>query len=130
MARRRRSSGQRDDNTIANFVAAPSPVILRPVRVLSDDRRQFHPDDYFRPVFSPRVVDRDVVEYPRAKSRSGASGKRWSHFDVGTFGFRSPARVSLCVRRHRRREVLFALRKTGKGSRSPRRRNYWTDVKC
>lgn len=133
MARRGRSRRpeQRDDFSIANFVAVRSPVIVRPVRVLSDDRRGFHPDRYYRPLFSPVVRDRDVVEYPRHKRASVRASKAWSHFDVGAIGVRNPRSVSLCVRRHRRREVLFAKRKTGKGSRRrQRRRNYWSDVKC
>lgn len=36
--------------------------------------------------------------------------------------FRDPARTVVCIRRHERKRVLFALRKVGKGKRvSPRR---------
>jgi len=45
--------------------------------------------------------------------------------------FQKPKGVTLCVRRQRRRETLFALKRTGKGSRAPhRRRNEWSSVKC
>lgn len=136
MARRGRNRRleQRDDFSIANFVAVPSPVIYRPVSVLSDDRRAFHPDHAFRPVFSPIVRDRDVIErYSRVRRGEGPPPrplKEYGFGGVSRFGFRSPRQVSLCVRRHRRREVLFAMRKTGRGARSVRRRNYWSDVKC
>lgn len=54
-----------------------------------------------------------------------------TNFDYG-LGFTYPKHVVLCVRRHRRREVLHALRKTGRGGRWNRkpRRNQWSNVKC
>lgn len=45
-------------------------------------------------------------------------------------GFALPERVMRCVQRKERREVLFAKRKTGKGARSPKRRNYWSAISC
>lgn len=45
--------------------------------------------------------------------------------------FDEPQRVIRCVRRKRRRSVLFAMRKTGKGSASVfRRRTIWSSVAC
>lgn len=39
-------------------------------------------------------------------------------------------RRDVCVRRVARREVLFAKRFTGKGSRRPRRKTKWSYVQC
>lgn len=41
-----------------------------------------------------------------------------------------PSKVSICIRRKQRREVLHALRRTGKGSRSKRRYNATTNYSC
>jgi len=47
-------------------------------------------------------------------------------------GFSHPWQVIVCVRRKRRREVLHALRKTGRGGSKQRkpRRNFWSEVRC
>jgi hypothetical protein len=44
--------------------------------------------------------------------------------------FKAPRNVAICVRRKIRKQVLHALKKTGKGSSPPRRRNNWSNVKC
>lgn len=45
--------------------------------------------------------------------------------------FSDPKRVAICVRRHTRREVLFALKKTGKGARAHKRKwNENSEVRC
>lgn len=45
--------------------------------------------------------------------------------------FKFPDRVLVCVRRKQRRETLFALGRTGKGSKNPnRRRSEYSDVSC
>lgn len=45
-------------------------------------------------------------------------------------GFTEPKAVALCVRRHQRREVLHALKKTGRHGARHTRRNKWSDVSC
>lgn len=45
--------------------------------------------------------------------------------------FAGPRGVSICAKRAIRRQVLFALSKTGAGSRArKRRRNEWSSVQC
>lgn len=44
--------------------------------------------------------------------------------------FSLPKETTVCVRRGVRREVLHALKKTGKGSRSPRRYTSQSNIKC
>lgn len=89
------------------------------------------------PVFSPRKAQRRIVEAVKhAVQRSRPLGKRqkvrFGKRALGTkFAFAVPRKVELCVRRAQRKQVMFALRRTGKGSRAPRRRrNYWTGVSC
>lgn len=47
-------------------------------------------------------------------------------------GFQHPWQVMICIRRRRRREVIFALGRAGAGGRSERRvrRNEWSEVRC
>lgn len=45
--------------------------------------------------------------------------------------YSDPRKVAVCVRRHTRREVLFALKRTGKGARAHRRKwNENSEVRC
>lgn len=48
-------------------------------------------------------------------------------------GFTLPWQVIICVRRKRRRQVLHALGKTGRGATrrmKPRKNNHWSEVRC
>lgn len=90
-----------------------------------EDRRQYHPLNVFRPartVFGSKVGPLRV-----ARPSAGATRKRLPigvRFDV-------PAQVAVCVRRKRRKEVLHALKRVGKGSGGgKRRRNFWSGVQC
>lgn len=102
---------------------AVSPVDLR----VFEDRRTFHPDGPLRrPLALPQSAGR-VFENVNKKSRSRSSART---FSPGVLTFAAPDRVVLCVRRQRRKEVLHALRKTGKvGQRKPRR-NFWSRISC
>lgn len=44
--------------------------------------------------------------------------------------FSAPAETLVCIRRKRRKEVLFAKRKTGKGGQRRPRRTPWSKIKC
>lgn len=44
--------------------------------------------------------------------------------------FNAPAETLVCVRRSRRKEVLFAKKKTGKGGQRKPRRTPWSQYKC
>lgn len=137
MARRRRR-GERDISTpIARFESD----LLRPVRLVSplrpevltravlpevEDRRLFHP--------APRAL-RPARELTRAKAQLVGKVKHSVKSAVATLlpgvAFERPSAVLVCVRRKDRREVLFALKRRGKGSRSRRRRrNQWSNVSC
>jgi len=44
--------------------------------------------------------------------------------------FTAPKETLVCVRRSRRRQVLHALKKTGKRGQRRRRRSQWSNIKC
>jgi len=59
------------------------------------------------------------------------SGKAHSVFlNPDRLRFVAPIRTVICLKRKARREVLFAFKRTGKGARTPKRRNQWSDVEC
>lgn len=120
----RRKSRQRDANvhhypvlpvhlTIPTLprVSAPKIRDLRPI----EDRRTFHPQKSHAP---PAVK----------KTRSA---RRLINTFEDRFRFARPKQLPLCERRARRKEVLFAKRLTGKGSRARyRKRNELSNVSC
>lgn len=121
MARRRRST-QRDTPDITR-------PLLRPT-ILSEleDRRQFHPLHDVRPARGFTKNDSLLYVRPVGDRVSGRKDKKWR---PETFQFAVPKRVAICIRRKQRREVLFALKRSGKGSKARRRRrNYYSDVSC
>lgn len=148
MGRRQRSKsrdrGHSDDyqdleNELLAAPARPSPpAALRPPArsALIDDRRRWDPGDTPRDAFGRQAR---VVMSPKASPKNRQrSGVKFKHLE-GNFprallrevqSFQDPRRVMICVRRKSRREVLFAIRKTGKGARSRKRRNEWSNVKC
>lgn len=132
MARRSRRHS-RPSKRETNVIRSHSPVRLsRPVShrvVLTshsiplttfEDRRTFHPAPHIRPAFSTfrpsaRVVARNPV----------APAHRHPFQTKAVLGFAQPRDVMVCVRRKQRKEVIFALNKTGKGARA--REHRWTD---
>ena len=130
MARRKKRSrsSQRDDTTIASPLLRTNPVRYTSPILSLDDRRRFVPFEYDRPL-SVRKDQRKVVErVSRARRAENKKPARQRHYK---FSFAVPEKVVVCVRRKRRREVLFAMRRTGKGSRKlHRRRDHYSDVRC
>lgn len=138
MARRKRSDRRSGVSSTPNRTVAVSPLVsplrslVRPILDL-EDRRLHHPLGAAR---NPRSVFRSDVRLVEAPSKRFRAGKRSSlsvakPFGAETLSFAVPQRVSICVRRKQRREVLFAVRRTGKGAKSiRRRRNQWSEIKC
>jgi len=81
----------------------------------SGDRRTFEPGRSTRPPHTPRPGSSRVV----ASTRS-----------LNSLKFADPRFVGICVRRHIRKQVLFALKKTRKGSSGGRKRNFWSEISC
>lgn len=113
-----------------------SPSLARPVRLVRDtptwtearaveDRRTYHPLEFFRPARTWSGGDAPPVTpklTPRNKPRP---------FLAHGLKFSAPADVLVCVRRQQRKEVLHALRKTGRGKGGGRkRRNWWSRIGC
>lgn len=126
MARRRQRlnrKANRDVSPIANLRLVRVPVVyyVRRAPVSSfvhSDRRVFHPARAFRPVVGARG------KVSRVQARVGRG------LGALSYHFNAPSRVMACVRRKDRREVLFALGRTGRGARSPKRRNVLSNVRC
>lgn len=129
MGRRRRSSTPSAD-------AVFSGPLTRPTRLLSDvavpsahypsveDLRTYHPLDMFRPLMTVEARP-DVNVNVKRPSKSG----RFLPFGLQ---FEAPQKVLVCVRRKRRKEVLHALKKVGRGgsSRRRRRRGPHSQISC
>lgn len=130
MARRSRDRSQRDASVIPTSLDVLQPLSLDPASLLAEieDRRQWHPEEPFQVARSvARVSDAFTVAVPLPATKS----RRGSFFTPDKFRYAVPEKVAVCIRRKERREVLFAKRKTGKGSRRVRRRrNYQTAVSC
>lgn len=133
-----RQSIRRDVSTIAKAAVISSRPAL-PLKSLSrprlnllpfEDRRSYHPLQAYAPpaTLGYRSARRIVERHPLAKRkvRPGVS------YTPGrsVLAFAVPDKVAVCVRRARRREVMFASGRAGKrGQRRPRR-NYWSSVAC
>lgn len=132
---RRYAQPRRDVLTIANRptpsrlprLVSVSPVDLR----VFEDRRLHHPEPALhRPAFSmPRAASGlrlPNVNKPRFNRRPSVDT-----FPSPVVSFQVPERVTLCVRRKRRTEVLHAMGRVGKGIRVRKgRRNAYSSVSC
>lgn len=114
--------------TVARPIGLPKLSRLPSVTLsMYEDRRQFTPEPYTRVAFAlPRKAAHLVVKQP---SQKPAKAMYPGVLPSGV-SFRVPDRVAICVRRGRRKEVLFALNKTGKGAHSPKKRNSFSKVSC
>lgn len=123
MARSSKSS-RRDTFDIASDQLLADPDSSRSGRELLDleDRRSFYPGVY-RP--AARLRGRVFLSMPKA---SVFSPRKRMFSPV--ISFRAPDGVLICVRRHRRREVLFAKKRAGRGGMRKPRRNLFSSISC
>lgn len=121
----------------SRFGRALAPGIGEGLRVF-EDRRTWHPEGSWRTAISfsgNRHRLQDVAR--RSRERMGKMSKAGKMLAVvpgqmepGVIAFQNPARVVVCARRQRRKEVLHALGKTGiTGQRKPRF-NWLSDISC
>lgn len=122
MARRSKSynSVQRDPIGIANrrLLAPYSIPSATSLLSLIEDLRTYHPLGSSR---RPRSV-------ARASDGTHTLSDKRKPGDV--LRFQVPERVVVCMRRAERREVLFASRKAGKGSKSRKTYNQYSTISC
>lgn len=93
-----------------------------------EDRRTFHPEGRYnapvRTVFGTparlTVVDRNYTKTGPFSRASVVSAPARSQTKAA-LAFSTPGSVVVCVRRQRRREVMFALQKTGRGAGKQKR---------
>lgn len=132
MARRRRQKGgssRADATTQIRSLAVlfrPAPSLLNPVL----DRRVYHPEGPYRPArkLSGQVVKPHIVQ-PNVNKKQ-RSARSWQSLSP-RIRFAEPRSTSVCVKREKRKQVLHAIRKTGKGVRRRRpRRNWLSAVSC
>lgn len=155
MSKKRKRSGQRDTSDIARGISSagrrsdrisfshPAATVrlrsgLDQLREI-EDRRRFIPE-------AARLVRRPLAYAFQEAARVVATSKvalrqplkpRQKPFKTINLTFRDklvfkhPQHVIRCVRRKERREVIHALRLTGKGSGARhRRRDEWSNVGC
>jgi len=134
MGRRRRRRDLPDDSFMV-LDAVPLPTANRrlfepfpePSRhfVEIEDNRAFHPLSEARPHYtvSGAATDGFRISSPSKKF------KRQLPFGLS---FAAPKQTLVCVRRSQRKEILHALRKTGRGSgrRKPPKRNALSSLRC
>lgn len=130
-SRRERDLTSTDPDLVATDQVLPPSVdlsLFRSILPEIEDRRLFDPTP-LKPARGVLYEDTQVVPRPSKPLPGRPVASLASRPEV--FGFRNPKHVAVCARREARREVLFAKRKTGAGSRARwRRRNEYSDVSC
>lgn len=125
MARKSNRNG-RDPSPIARPSLHRSSTDYSPVNLaLYQDHRSFHPEGPFRAPLSLLGRPRPRIIAPQLPMRSGKRPRLYQ------LAFQAPDDVIVCVRRKRRKEVLFAKNKAGKsGQQRKRRRTYFSSISC
>ncbi len=98
-------------------------IPLRPNLTVVEDLRTFHPQEDQRDY---RKIDGRPADYVTETTEPKDFAK------VGQRYFRDSRKVTICKRRRRRREILFAKRKTGKGKKVSKKRKWTTksNIRC
>lgn len=127
MSRRsRRRQRDANDVTTDQVLSSHSPhftdIVTAPLHEPLVDRRHWVPAEPFVPDHTVGGIGGSVAYTPTPSV---------SPIKPASVQQQKRSQLSVCVRREQRRQVLHALRKTGKGgSRKPRRRNEWSNYKC
>lgn len=129
-----KKSSARSGRDVLTRSLTPTPALPRLIRVspvdhsLWSDRRLYHPLGPVAPAQAVRrsaaaVVVRSQQDRPRARVRPAT-------YSPHGLVFTEPRLVDICVRRAKRKEVLFAKRKAGKSGQRKPKRNYWSSISC
>lgn len=121
-----RSGRTRDDlSSLTVHTLRSYPAQTFPLRQVEDLRTfDFEPDTRPARLFTGSTASVGAV--PGAPSKKTGRDDRVRY----QLAFEAPAKTLVCVRRARRREVLFAIKKAGRGGQRRPRRNAWSDYKC
>lgn len=135
----RRSRRRREVITVRSAMPSPSltsllrtfPTLDGPRHLSRDveDRRRYHPLADYAPPLTFRGVPAKVQvkqKFSRPHKMAGFSTPSVPK----RVAFTAPKKVLVCVRREQRKEVLFALRRTKKGSGSKKFRTPFSEVSC
>lgn len=90
-----------------------------------EDRRTYHPDSIARNATS-FFSNAHSLQVPIGKTGRELLEK----FPSSRVGFTDAKNVLICVRRKQRKEVLHALKKTGKTGQKAPRRSFYSDIQC
>lgn len=132
--RRRNEKGRRDNTLIANqrLPASIDVFNLRQLELpltLIDDRRTYHPD----PARLPKMITGAPVSFKVRKKPTTyqkSLKKNWQSYVPNLISFAENKNVLICIRRKKRKEVLFAKKKTGmRGQKRPRFNSY-SSIHC
>lgn len=98
------------------------PDITQEAALATIKRSQWHPQQQRRPA---NAVKRSAARLTIASLPATVGQSTGPRFNI-------PAQIGICVRRKIRREVLHAFSLTHKsgGSGAPRRRNFYSGIKC
>lgn len=113
--------------SLIDLVINTAPAIRSPL-IEVEDRRNWHPQ-------VTNLMDAPVRSSRRARVplQLAKPLKRWGkphRFNFSRLQFSSPKQVLVCVRRKVRKEVLHALKKSGRGGNRRRRYNSLSQVRC
>ena len=121
MAQRKKPRRGRDLPKIANpWLPRVIQIPPRSSLKIIEDRRLYHPARRVLPVRTRRRVARLEAARQTPLYRPAAHHVQFAH----------PKQVIICVRRNRRKEIMHALKKTGRGGQKKPKRNFWSEVKC
>lgn len=105
------------------FIYERAPKRLAPI----EDRRTYHPAGKQRPARAVQKANHRLVA-PSLRSTKKTHPRASVPREIA---FHAPKSVLTCLRRSIRRQVVFALKKTGKGARTKKHRwSEYSGIKC
>lgn len=103
-----------------NPLNAPRPIFRTQMELFPvEDLRRYHPEG------KPRSLV-DIA----GRKHGLKSARRTDPFDAFRIAFQRPERLLVCIRRHVRKEVMFAKKHAGKSGQRKPRRTYYSSISC
>lgn len=131
--RRKKDRSERGATATSNQRLLEPSISITPSRSYLqeiEDRREFHPERADRPALSLFGRPHRLTEHKVVHRRARPVLLKRSSMPPQPIGFVNPQQVVVCVRRKQRKEVLFALGKTGRGARRKPRRTWRSEISC